>query len=63
MTRCTNPHNDTMDPDGHCWHFLHTLYAVPPVQVLTCCHCGTEKHNIYRPPPVSHGPYVTFESF
>ena len=26
--RCTNPHHDTSDPHGHCWH------------EDACCHCG-----------------------
>lgn len=29
---CTNPHNDTSDPNHHCWHARET-----------CCHCETSR--------------------
>lgn len=31
--RCTNPHNDTMDRDWHCWHDNAE-------DAVVCCHCG-----------------------
>lgn len=40
MSKCSNPHNDTTDPNGHCWHHSHTLVVGgQTMRVSQCCHC------------------------